>query len=325
MVLGSIVLGTVSGNLVARDFDIPNSFDRWADANSRLAEILPIVQAGRGPHVYARIFDCPAVKLTDGEVRSGGQYVIAPPSIHSSGCQYRWTRGFDSLADVPMLTLAESDFAVDWRTSKSSKLQIDTELVSVRSVVICPHLSLSVPICNLIEGTLPPCNGTRRHRLFMLARAIRTNADLKDIPIPKLKPIVQEWHRLALPMIRTKDFDESWIDFIEAYKRVDLSRCWDSAEAAMKRADTKELPPEAVQYDSEFVRRLVGLCSELSRSSIDGTFYLACRKAAEVLGNENHAFAAKTLRMLCADGVLLETDRGGPHNNRASRYRYLRG
>ena len=36
-----------------------------------------------------------------------------------------------------------------------------------------------------------------------------------------LPAIVRDWHEQALPFIRTKDFDESWTDFVTAWQRVE--------------------------------------------------------------------------------------------------------
>ena len=175
----------------------------------------------------------------------------------------------------------------------------------------------------MIEATIPPAFGTRRHRLFLLARRIRGDEQLSQIPLRELKPLVRKWHQQALATIRTKEFDETWIDFVEAYQNVDQSRCGDAALMAMALVDATDLPPEAMGYSSPLTRRLVGLCAELSRTSADGEFYLSCRKAAGVLGVIDHKLVNRTLRMLCLDGVLLVTKTGGPHNNLAHRYRYF--
>lgn len=76
----------------------------------------------------------------DGELRANKHYVVAPPSVHRSGKQYRWVRGFDTLADVPAITLEESGFGRDWLGTDDQAPepmpQIGTESVSVRSVSI---------------------------------------------------------------------------------------------------------------------------------------------------------------------------------------------
>ena len=178
----------------------------------------------------------------------------------------------------------------------------------------------------LIAETQPAGYGTRRRWLFELARRIRGHLQLMNLPLASLKPFVLEWHRRALPFIRTKCPEETWADFIEAYRNVDLSRCGDAAVEAMKRADANELPPVALKYPNPLTRRFIALCVELARISDDGVFYVSSRKAARVLGlpGENgHKQILRRFDMLCVDGVLEETEHGGPHNYRASRYRFI--
>ena len=310
----AIILGAVSGNVVVRDFDIQEAWRRWAGECPKLEQMLPAVETSRGRHVYARISDCPAITREDGELRAKGQYVVCPPSVHPSGKRYFWLHGFSTLSDVPTLTLEQSGFDRCWAGDDPAPepylCHSDTE-------------SVSVPICvYLCHGTIPSAYGTRRHRLFELARRVRVHPKLATSTMAELKPLVEEWHRLALPNIRTKPFDETWSDFVEAHRNVDPTLCGDSAVAAMHRADAKALPPDALLYDSVIVRRLVGLCRELSSLSSAGDFFLSCREAARLLGTSEHKSVARWLQMLVADGVLIEVVKGGPHTNRASRYRW---
>jgi hypothetical protein len=41
-----------------------------------------------------------------------------------------------------------------------------------------------------------------------------------DAAADQLRPILTQWHEVALPRIRTKDFGESWTDFVVAWERV---------------------------------------------------------------------------------------------------------
>lgn len=166
----AILLGEVSGNLVVRDFDQHEAWQRWASDYPKLELMLPAVQTSRGKHVYARIPDCQPITHKDGELRSKGQYVLAPPSVHPTGQQYLWIRDLKSLADVPLLTLDESGFGRCWSPSRGKQPHDTdstdrTQVDSVRSVLSV----LSVSPEELIESTLPHAFGTRRHRLFELA------------------------------------------------------------------------------------------------------------------------------------------------------------
>lgn len=157
----AIILGDVSGSLVVRDFDVGDSWQRWAAEYPKLEQMLPAVETSRERrHIYARIVGCPAITHADGELRARGQYVVAPPSIHPRGHRYRWGRGFETLADVPALTLEQSGFARCWLPSAvqapEPMPQIGTESVSVRSVSICPYLWQSD---GLLQGTIPTAYG----------------------------------------------------------------------------------------------------------------------------------------------------------------------
>jgi biotin operon repressor len=80
----------VSGDLAVRDFDVTGAYERWRDENETLARELPTVKTARGFHVYARSPDLRFRKLPDGEWRTEGHYVAAPPSLHPRGVRYTW-------------------------------------------------------------------------------------------------------------------------------------------------------------------------------------------------------------------------------------------
>jgi hypothetical protein len=313
----AVVLGRASNDLAVRDFDTDRAFRRWADSFPSLDKTLPIAKTRRGFHVYARILNCATKEFDDGELRANGSYAIVPPSTHASGTKYRWLKPLDSLAAVPTITIEESGFGQKSLSRKTRETTDTTESISVLSVASVQGLD------RLIEATLPPCFGTRRRRLFLLARRVRIDPQFAGMPLAELKPVLKEWHRRALPTIRTKPFDESWADFVTAHGNVDLARCGDVVQAAMTRADEMEPPRQASQYDSPLVKRLIALCCELSRLSPDGVFFLSCRTATKAIGATDHTVVARMLRMLCADGVLIVVEPGGPQSNRATRYRYL--
>ncbi|SOH02802.1 bifunctional DNA primase/polymerase [Candidatus Kuenenia stuttgartiensis] len=89
-----IVTGTISGIAVvdldgreaiqlAKDLELPDT---------------PVVKTARGYHLYYRYR--PGIRnfqkrddLPGIDVRGDGGYVVAPPSIHTSGVQYAWAKG----------------------------------------------------------------------------------------------------------------------------------------------------------------------------------------------------------------------------------------
>ena len=102
-----IVTGPASGHLAVIDVDT-------ADARLALPDT-PVALTARGRHYYLR---CPAVEQTLsfpwGEVRAGGAYVVAPPSVHFDGSVYRWVPD-EGIADVelPFLTGEEVNEAIE--------------------------------------------------------------------------------------------------------------------------------------------------------------------------------------------------------------------
>ena len=211
-----IVLGPVSGDLVARDFDRLDAYERWALVYPPLAYRLPTVETARGRHVYFRA-DCHTATLNDGELRGEGSYVVAPPSVHPSGCRYRWTVPLKSLEAVPWLTPDEAGFGTAPPSPSNATDRTDSTESILSDLWLSARSVLSVAT-DILAGTLPARFGTRRRRLFELARRVRAAPQLEGVPLATLRPLVAEWHRLALPTIRTKPFDETWADFVEAFQ-----------------------------------------------------------------------------------------------------------
>ena len=67
---------------------------------------------------------------------------------------------------------------------------------------------------------------------------------------------------------------------------------------------------------------LVALCHELQRHAGDGTFFLSCRKAGEVLGVDPKT-AWRWLFLLTREEVLKLVKKGTRASKQASEFRYL--
>jgi hypothetical protein len=89
----AIVCGKISGNLVVLDFDDTATYEKFFDAPKIERETIVVRTGGGKRHVYLRStdpvpsFKIPQIKL---EVRSDGNIVIAPPSLHPSGNRYEF-------------------------------------------------------------------------------------------------------------------------------------------------------------------------------------------------------------------------------------------
>ena len=85
------------------------------------------------------------------------------------------------------------------------------------------------------------------------------------------------------------------------------------------------LPTGAVRYADEPTRRLVAVCAALQGYAGAGPFFLSCRTARRVCGFGSYHTAARRLRVLAEDGLLIVVERGvgGTARRRASRYRWV--
>ena len=148
--------------------------------------------------------------------------------------------------------------------------------------------------------------------------------ELAEAGAATLRPIVEQWHQRALPVIRTKAFADTWADFLHAWPRV-MFPVGVGMEGILRRArEATDDPPEAAQYaDSPQVRLLVLICREAQRATGTEVFFLSCHQAGAYLGVTPKR-AWLWLNMLVADGVLQLVKRGTPGlDGKATRWRFL--
>jgi hypothetical protein len=134
-----------------------------------------------------------------------------------------------------------------------------------------------------------------------------------------LRQYVEWWHELALPVIATKEWEESWYDFRSAWELVKFPAGEGPIATMYEKAISKKPPKCADMYQQSQLKALVALCRELQRVAGEEPFFLAGRVAAEQIGVD-HKTAARWLKMLCMDRVLELAERGTRHQ--ASEYRY---
>lgn len=139
---------------------------------------------------------------------SGG-YCVLPPSRHPDGGAYRWLIPIDG--GIPRVELSETGFlpsnTEDTDSNSNEHHHLDSCLefstFSVSSGCSAPSV-LQEAIRAAMERTLPSGPGQRHRLLFRLARELKAIPALSDRPVSDLKPIIQEWHQLAKPFIRTQ-------------------------------------------------------------------------------------------------------------------------
>lgn len=306
----AVICGNVSGGLVVRDFDTEDSYLAWQLSHQPLSEVLPTVQTGRGFHIYFANGHRKITTLGDGELRGAG-YVLAPPSIHTSGSRYEW---INPLLDGP---LPEIDpFAVGlaerYRANRANRA------VREDSTLTC---ACSVSLEGVISKTLPRFPGERNRRLLSFCRALKSIPSVAEADAMTLQPYVSEWYRRGKSFMSGQhDEDENFAEFCYAWARVRFAVGNGPFATALKRLETTPLPAIAEQFSSPSTKRLIHLCRELQRVSGDASFHLSCRIAGEVIALE-HMAAWRRLRMLVSCGILEIAQPGT--KGRATRYRYL--
>jgi hypothetical protein len=151
--------------------------------------------------------------------------------------------------------------------------------------------------------TLPREEGVRHRLVFHFVRHLKGIPECVAAGPQRLKPLVRQWHQMALPYILTKDFETTWLDFLDGWKRAKYS-ILEGPLAEIYEATVNATYPEiAEQYENESIRKLVGLCHQLQRLAGESPFFLTSRGAGAVL-DVSHSVAAKWLKLLVADGVL---------------------
>lgn len=97
-----IVCGKVSGNLAVLDFDDPKKAEAWGARYASAFDGCPIVQTGRGFHVYLRsTVPLRGSKNDQYEVKGEGGYVVGPGSVHPNGGKYLLKNA--DIAKIPQL------------------------------------------------------------------------------------------------------------------------------------------------------------------------------------------------------------------------------
>lgn len=341
----AVVCGAVSGDLVVRDFDDMDAYERWAREHPGLAATLPTVRTPRGRHVYFQdshdgIVSIDRNGVHEGELRGAG-YVLLPPSRLSTGLGYEWTI---PLPDGPLTALDAveagllpvNERAFDYSNAPTKQRenaptkQREEKRTERIEAIGCGGGSLEIDehLRKIVESTLPTSEGQRNGAIFELARALKAEKAYADGDPLELEPIVRLWHAMALPAISTKPFEDVWFDFLYGWNRVKWPRGAFRMDAIFEKAISTEPPEVAKRYDSPKCRQLVSLCRELQRNTGDQPFFLSCRTAGKLL-HVDHIKVWRWLSGLKLDGVLQEVSRGDGKKKgggyRATRFFYVAG
>lgn len=335
-----VVLGAVSGDIYARDFDDAGEYERWRESHQDLATTLPTTRTARGFHVYARWRGVRTAEVAGGELRGEGSYVVAPPSQHSSGVFYEWCIPLPE-GPLPEVDPVATGLALPSPTKAGKRATERTERKETTETPETPETTeetedngdteaiwgdqtLRARILQAIRRTIPPQFGRRNYHVFKFARALRGMPEFAGIPVAKIKrlrPIVLEWHRQSLPTIITRDFGVTWGDFAHGWGRVKYPEGSDAVAAALAAAEAAAPPEWSADYSPE-CRLLASLCRELQRRAGADPFFLSADTAASLVGKDKTT-AARWFKAFVADGALVVVVPGTRETRKATRYRYV--
>ncbi len=320
----AVVLGEVSGGLACRDFDTVGAYESWARNHPDLAATLPTVRTGKGYHVY---FGAPVAGRKDvkgdsgehlGELRGSGHYCMLPPSVHPDGPVYEWMNP-PTDGNITALDPEHAGF-LPLRTAFVTERTDENRRDSGGEVVV------NEKIKETIWRTLPQGFGTRHRRIFEFARELYSMPEYTDADPGQFCAVVQVWHAKALPTIRTKEFEETWIDFLKGWKKIKCKIGEEPMARIFETAIQLEPPQIAVEKypDNTKLKILVSLCRELQKAAGDSAFFLSVRTGAKLL-NTYPMEVSRWLWLLETDGILKVVAKGGTAENprKATRFRYL--
>src|SRR5262249_27740043 len=133
----------------------------------------------------------------------------------------------------------------------------------VTQVVIDGAKSALAGVRDLVPDCLPDGLGERRECLFHLARRLKSLSHVADAEPDALIDVVREWHRLALPVMRTKAGEATRRDLKAAWACVRHPTGRGLALERMAAAVTSASPPPAAGYTDEPTRKLLAVCRAL--------------------------------------------------------------
>jgi hypothetical protein len=193
--------------------------------------------------------------------------------------------------------------------------------VAASSVFSVLHQGRDREVERVIKDTLPSGPGRRHRCVFELARKLKSLPQFAEADPGDLEPLLRLWHELALPIIMTKPFMETEIDFRHAWEKVKFPTGSGPLDAAWGQALNMAEPAEAGRYDDERARRLLTFCGLLQARAGSRPFYLACRSAGRLCGVV-HTTAWRWLQLFERHGVLVRVSTGSQAKRKANEYRY---
>ncbi len=331
----AVIHGKISDNLVIRDFDDKDGYEKWKSQFKKLARSLPTAKTKRGFHVY---FRGPSLfkKMADGEYRgTAKQYTLIPPSAHPEGGNYEWVI-------KPKAKIPQVDDPI-----KVGLLSEDNETISINDTIgftSDPTINYSSnyllnslrPTCSktrkvdftksewekvlsLVSLHCPTREGQRHRKLFDLAQGVKGIS--ADLSTPALARVFKAWWTRARCVVKTKDEALSFSEFIEAYERCLYPGGTMDWRSILDRMADEPLPEEAGCYP-DTLQMVVRLCNCLQRLHGSSPFFISHVQAGQLLGVGSETIRLG-FRVLERDGLVRLVTKGSNLTKKASTYLYL--
>ncbi len=295
----AVLLGKVSDGLCVRDFDTVESYHYWASAHPDLAAVLPTSQTRRGFHVYFRASQVEKTRtFTDGEFRAERHYVILPPSLHPDGVQYVWT--IPPCDTIPLVDDIEGSGLLSPRVEGGG---------------------VPATVDEAIKSTLPNGVGHRNRSIWNFGRRLKAIEGL-DVSPAALASYIEEWHRQALPRIRTKEFAVTDADFYSGWNKSNIPLSDEQfTEWAKQVLEGPE--PEFLQetFFPKAGKLLWRICAALQEKRGDNDILLAARVAANIIGVE-YKTVSSLFKLLVEKGSLVMVKKGCFRTGKGTTWRY---
>ncbi len=341
------------------DLDLlPGGIERFAEWEAKVGPVSRghVVQTGGGgQQVYARV---PAkyshlIGSSQGEtnglgpgidIRAKGGQVVAAPSIHKSGNQYRWltfTPGEpEDLSQAWIDLLCELSPPAAEPQARKRRRRIGTRRTAsnrprpgepagrnetqqradvcglICNICDCDPKS---DVVNRVGTTLIRCQVTG-HRMThtnisRLARGLKNIPELADKTAEDVLPLFEFWFNVG----RKNMTDKSWrsvkqrcIYVWDEWAVTEEGPAWDAAREIV----TPALLVEANQSEHAGQFILKAICNYIQEQAQDGLWYLPCRTAMDVLkslGIElTYMTASRWIKQFVAEGFLVKSEYRDP-------------
>jgi hypothetical protein len=331
-----VALGSVSGGLCSIDIDDDGLVEPFLQKNPMLRDTLQ-TKAARGCNFWVRIEgEYPGTHhikqdgVSIGEFRSENNQTIIS-GTHPDGPTYQVLNPAKPVAVTfgdlwfppgtarsPRQAWKKADGAT--RTERTERTEENKGDSS------SPRRLASVSLKGLLLMAKPSRKHTNHNCLFLLARGVLALEEErgKCYSRAELRDVFNQWYAAAKPYVRENlTSDDYFMEFLELCDYANTPLGSGTVDLAWELAQSEPLPPEAEQFDSLEYKLLTALCWHLQRLAGAEPFYLSTRTVQRVCGLETHTQAARRLRMLVRFEVLEEVEKGGPHTNKATRFRYV--